>query len=193
MLSNQYQTINMANSLEDIFNAQSLDPKSLEFLYNALKANTLQGFDYLKFKQSIKALQEQMSMSEEVAIKSSFATASTLGITKEKLIEQIQHYLLVLQKEKTEFDAAHNKQKTIKVNQKQSETTFLQEKIKSHQLQMAELEKQIREFQIKIDNADKEIEEARQKIQDTKVRFEETYTHFESVLKSDIDTFNKYL
>ena len=95
--------------------------------------------------------------------------------------------------EKTEFDAAHNKQKTIKVNQKQSETTFLQEKIKSHQLQMAELEKQIREFQIKIDNADKEIEEARQKIQDTKVRFEETYTHFESVLKSDIDTFNKYL
>ena len=183
----------MTNTLEDIFNASNLDPKSLEFLYNALKANTLSGFDYLKFKESIKVLQEKMSMSEDIAIRSSFATASTLGITKEKLIEQIQHYQQVLQKEKSEFDAAHNKQKNIKINQKQSETTFLHEKIKSHQAQIAELEKQIREFQSKIDNADKEIEEARQKINDTKVRFEETYTHFEQVLKSDIETFNKYL
>lgn len=184
----------MTDTLENIFNAGSnLDPKSSEKLYNALKANALQGFDYLKFKQSIKSLQEKMSMAEEIAIKSAFATAATLGVTKGKIIEQIDHYHQVLQKEKTDFDAVYNNQKSIKINQKQSETNMLQEKIKAHQAQITELEKQIREFQSKIDNSDKEIEEARQKIQDTKVRFDETYNYFESVLKSDIDTFNKYL
>lgn len=183
----------MSYTLEDIFNASALDSKSVEFLNNALKANTLQGFDYLKFKQSVITLQLSMGMSEESAVRSTFATASTLGVTKEKLVESIQHYVQILHKEKTEFDAAHNKQKDIKINHKQSETNFLQEKILSHKAQIAELEKQIKEFQAKIDNADKEIEEARQKIEDTKQRFDETYTHFENVLKNDIDTFNKYL
>jgi chromosome segregation ATPase len=183
----------MPSTLESLFNTQALDPKSLDFLFNAIKANTLQGFDYLKFKESTQSLKQSMAMSEDIAIKSAFATAATMGITKDKLIENIQHYIQVLQKEKAEFDAAHNKQKNIKVNQKQNETTFLQEKIKAHQIQIAELEKQINEFQFKIDNADREIEEAKQKIQETKTRFEETYTHFDQVLKSDIDTFNKYL
>ncbi len=183
----------MPSTLEIVFNTRTLDPKSLEFLFNAIKANTLQGFDYLKFKQSVLSLKDAMGMSEEVAIKSAFATATTLGITREHFLENISHYSMVLQKEKAEFDAAHNKQKNLKVNQKQNETTFLQEKIKAHQAQIMELEKQIKEFQSKIDNADKEIEEAKQKIQETKSRFEETYTHFEAVLKSDIETFNKYL
>ena len=182
----------MPNSLENLFGAESLDAKSLEFLMNAIKANTQQGFDYLKFKQSIASL-EAMNMAEETAIKSAFATAATLGITKEKMLESINHYKQILAKEKTEFDTAHAKQKNIRINQKQSDTQYLQEKIKAHQNQIAELEKQIKEFQAKIDNADKEIEEARQKIEDTKQRFDETYTHFENVLKNDIDTFNKYL
>jgi septal ring factor EnvC (AmiA/AmiB activator) len=180
-------------SIESIFEKAELDTKSLEFLVNALKANTQQGFDYLKFKQSIIALRNTMNLPEDIAVKSAFATAATMGITKDKLIESIQHYQLILQKEKTEFDNAHAKQKNIKINQKQNETNFLQEKIKAHQAQIAELEKQIKEFQYKIDHADKEIEEARQKIQETKERFDETYAYFDTVLKSDIDTFTKYL
>lgn len=179
-------------TLENIFGAESLDTKSLEFLLNAMKANAQAGFDYIKFKQSIATLQT-MNMDEATAIKSAFATASTLGITKDKIIESVQHYKQVLQKEKTEFDTAHAKQKELRINQKQSETQFLQEKIKAHQNQIAELEKQIKEFQSKIDNSDKEIEEARQKIEDTKHRFDETYSHFENVLKNDTDIFNKYL
>lgn len=179
-------------TLENIFGAESLDTKSLEFLLNAMKANAQSGFDYIKFKQSIATLQT-MNMDEATAIKSAFATASTLGITKDKIIESVQHYKQVLQKEKTEFDTAHAKQKELRINQKQSETQFLQEKIKAHQNQIAELEKQIKEFQSKIDNSDKEIEEARQKIEDTKHRFDETYSHFENVLKNDTDIFNKYL
>ncbi|MEP7268215.1 MAG: hypothetical protein ABI844_11365 [Saprospiraceae bacterium] len=183
----------MAVKLENLFHAESLDPKSLEFLFNALKANTQPGFDYLKFKQSVLSLQQSMNMSEEMAIKSAFATAQFMGVTKQNLLESIEHYHQILQNEKSEFDNAHAKQKNIRVNKKQNDTNLFQEKIKSHKLQMAELEKQIKEFQANIDNADKEIEEAKQKIQETKERFDETYIHFEKELKTDIDTFNKYL
>lgn len=182
----------MLNQLNELFQSANLDGKSLEFLNNAIKAQALQGFDYLKFKQSIKALQD-MNMSEEMAIRSAFSTASTMGITKQKILENIQHYQGVLNKEKSEFDSALQKQTNTRINQKQNETSYLQEKIKAHQAQILELEKQIKEFQFKIDNADKEIEEARQKILDTKERFEETYTHYMDVLRSDIEIFNKYL
>lgn len=182
----------MSDYLNSLFRNENLDNKSLEFLNNAIKANALQGFDYLKFKQSIKALRD-LNMSEELAIRSAFATAATLGITKEKILENIKHYQQVLQKEKTAFDAALQKQTNTRINHKQNETSYLQEKIKDHQVQIIELEKQIKEFQFKIDNADREIEEARQKILDTKERFEETYMHYEEVLKGDVDLFNKYL
>ena len=76
----------MQSKLKSIFgNHHGLDERSINVLTKALENANLPGFDYLEFKQSLAAL-TQMNMDEAMAIKSAFATASTMGLTKEKLL-----------------------------------------------------------------------------------------------------------
>ena len=77
----------MQKDLKNIFGSTTgLDDKSMEYLTSALAKNNLPGFDYLEFKQSLGAL-ASLNMDEATAYKSAFATASTVGLTKEKLLK----------------------------------------------------------------------------------------------------------
>ena len=77
----------MQKNLKNIFgNDHGLDEKSVDYLTSALAKNNLPGFDYLEFKQSLAALAD-LGMDEPTAIKSAFATASTVGLTKDKLVK----------------------------------------------------------------------------------------------------------
>ncbi|MEL6986248.1 MAG: hypothetical protein AAGK97_00305 [Bacteroidota bacterium] len=173
-------------------NNPELDTKSADFLSNALTTNSQQGFDYIKFKTSLKAL-KQMNQDDYTAIHSAFATASTLGITKDKLLQSAMHYKNVLNKEKDQFDLALQKQMTQRVASKQDEAVYLQEKIKEYELKIQELRKQIEDFQYKINNADKEIEAAKEKIESTKDRFESTFNSFVGEIDKDIQLIQQAL
>src|SRR5690349_1625916 len=83
----------------------SSDQKSVDFLENALVKQTQAGFDYLKFKQSIDQL-AGLKLDGPTALKSAFATASTMGVTKDSLIDSAKHYLKILGEEKKQFDQA---------------------------------------------------------------------------------------
>ena len=76
----------MQKDLKSLFGAtHGLDEKSLNFLVKALEKNNLPGFDYIEFKQSLGSLLS-MDMLEETAFKSVFATATSVGLTKDKLL-----------------------------------------------------------------------------------------------------------
>jgi adenine-specific DNA methylase len=91
----------MAINLKKAFSkAENMDEKSLDFLTKALQKGNLPGFDYLEFKQSLEAL-HAMNMDESLAFQSAFATASTMGLTKEKLLKSVSHYQKVLEQEKS--------------------------------------------------------------------------------------------
>ena len=94
------------------------DQKSINFLSSAIEKNSLKGFDYIEFKKSLKAMQD-MNLDSTTAIKSAFATASTMGLTKERLLHSIQHYKNVLSKEKSQFDDALKKQVDSRIRKKQ--------------------------------------------------------------------------
>ena len=82
----------MQKKLKEIFGSDlGLDSKSVDFLTKALAKNNLDGFDYLEFIQSLKALAD-LGMDEGTSIKSAFATASTVGLTKAKLVQTGKHY-----------------------------------------------------------------------------------------------------
>ena len=183
----------MASNLNQIFNiSQIVDQKSLDFLTRALDRNNLTGFDYIEFKQSLTSL-KKMNMDDETAIKSAFATASTVGLTKDKLVQTARHYQQIIDKEKAQFDEALQNQVKEKIAGKKSEVERLKKEIEENQKQIKAIEESIAKSQKTIDNADADINAAQDKINTTKSNFENTYQSILGIIAEDIDKFNKYL
>lgn len=169
-----------------------LDQKSVNFLTKALEKSNLPGFDYIEFKQSLEAL-AKMDFEEEMAFKSAFATASTVGLTKNKLIETAQHYKKVLENEKSQFDDALQHQVEQKIAGKQTEVEKLKEQINKYKEKITQLEGQIAKHQATIDGADAQIQEDRTKIEATRENFERTHQSILNQIEKDIENINTYL
>ncbi len=170
----------------------SPDQKSVDFLENALVKQTQPGFDFLKFKQSISQL-AGLNLDASTSLKSAFATASTMGVTKDSLLQSARHYLTVLGDEKKQFDEALNKQVQQRIASKKDELSSLQSQIEDHKRQISKLEKQITEFQEKISRSDEEMAEARTSIDQTKMKFETTYQQFVAAIEKDITSIQQNL
>ncbi len=169
-----------------------LDQKSVDFLTKALDRSNLPGFDYIEFKQSLDAL-SKLNLEEETAFKSAFATASTVGLTKTKLLQTAGHYKNVLANEKTQFDSALHKQIEQKVAGKEGEVNKLKDQIVKHQEKIKQLQDQIAKFQKTIDGADAQIDAARIKIESTRHGFEHTHQSILNQIDVDIENIKKYL
>ena len=169
-----------------------LDKKSIDSLAAAIAKNGSGGFDYLKFKQSLNAM-EGLDLDAGTSIKSAFATAKTIGLTKSALVNSAKRYLNVLMSERSKFDEALNNQVKQRVASKKDEVVKLQHRIEEYKKKIADLEGKIGEYQSKIDNADEAVEKAREKIRLTKDKFENTFNAFVEVIKADIEQINNYL
>ena len=170
----------------------SADQKSVDFLESAIIKQTQPGFDYLKFKQSLEQL-ASLKLDAATALKSAFATASTMGVTKDSLVQSARHYLTILGEEKKQFDQALNNQVQQRIDSKKSELQNLQQQIEDHKRQIAKLEKQILEFQDKIARSDEEVVEAKASIDQTKSKFENTYQQFVTAIEQDITAIQQNL
>ncbi len=179
--------------LNELFNSdKQLDEKSTMALLRAMVKSHNTGFDYLKFKQSIKSLQE-MNIEESVSFKSAFTTASTLGLTKQKLLASANRYIGVLQSESESFTEALKAQIDKNVNSRESMIAQLEERIAENKAKIAQLEQEIQVYQKKIDNVDGDIESAQIKIDSTKERFRNSYVTITDIIKKDIELINLYL
>ena len=183
----------MQKDLKLIFGDQpNLDQKSVDFLTRALEKNNLPGFDYLEFKQSMQAL-AKMELEEVTAIRSAFATASTMGLTKSTLIQSAQHYQKVLAKEKEQFDLALNNQKEQRIKSKQQEVDDLKKKIEANNAKIAALQHENERFHKIINEADQVISVQKQKIEQTQVNFETALNSIMEQINKDISTFQQHL
>ena len=179
--------------LNELFNEEkNLDEKSTMALLKAMVKSHNTGFDYLKFKQSIKSLRA-MNLEESVSFKSAYTTASTLGLTKLKLLASANRYLGVLQSESESFTDALRSQIDKNVNSRESMIGQLESRIKENRAKIADLEKEIEVYQKKIDNVDSDIEAAQTKIDSTKERFRNSYLTITDIIKKDIELINLYL
>lgn len=183
----------MQKNLKALFGEHhGLDGKSVDFLTTALAKNNLPGFDYLEFKQSLGALAD-LSMDEETAIKSAFATAATLGLTKEKLIKTAEHYKKILNTEKSQFDAALQKQIQQKVASKQTEVQKLKSQVEDYKKKIKQLEEKILSSQRIIDSADETIRAAKEKIEGTRDNFETALQSINNQINKDIENIQNFL
>ena len=183
----------MQKSLKDIFkNVPNIDGRSAQFLINALEKNNIDGFDYIEYKQSLGALAE-LDIDEATAFKSAYATATTMGLTKEKLQKTAQFYLQVLGKEKNQFNQAVQAQVQRQVSGKKQQADNYHKTIEHKKAQIDKLKTEILEHQEAIVRLSDEIDSAKGKIGQTKQNFEQTYQVIEQEIRDDLDKIQVYL
>lgn len=177
----------MTIDLKQLFNGlEDQDPKMAGALLNAIIENLQSDFDYIRFKQSVNNLQA-MGIDEATSQKSAFTTASTMGLTKEKLKESAMYYQNIIKKEGRQFTEALQAQVGDKVDGKREEAKKLEATIEAHKQKIAQLEREIAAYQKKIDNVDAEIEKAKEKIEKTHQSFMAAYHFLIDQIGKDIE------
>lgn len=172
--------------MKDAYEADGADERFVDVLMKALEKKNMDGFDYLEYKQSLAAL-GKMGIEGDTAIKSAFATGTTMGLTKAKLLKSAEYYQQVLQDEKTQFNASLQRHITKSVEGKRQETAKLKKKIADWQTKIDQLNQQIQKAQQTIDKADADIADAKAKAVDNQNRFDATLELITTAIQSDID------
>jgi hypothetical protein len=157
-----------------------LDEKSIEFISKAIEKANLPGFDYLEFRMAVDNL-KKIDFDEATAYKSVFATAKTMGLTKEKLLETAAHYKAIVLKEKEQFDAASAKQQDNKVGANLQQVAELQ------------LQAEINTARGKISTLDFERDGAAAKIEEAKTKYLFTHQSINNQMEQDMANIQKYL
>lgn len=168
------------------------DERFVDVLMKALEKKNLEGFDYLEFKQSLSAL-GKVGIDGETALKSAFATGTTMGLTKAKLTKSAAYYQQVLLDEKAQFEASMQRHLTQRVEGKRRETAGLKKKMADWQTKIDQLQKQIHDAQSTIDEADAQIASAKEKAVDNQRRFEATLELISAAISKDIEDINRVI
>ncbi|MDC8004859.1 hypothetical protein POV27_12425 [Aureisphaera galaxeae] len=169
-----------------------VDPKIVEKLLGAIEKNNLEGFDYLEYKKALKAL-EKMPMDESTKYRSAFATASTMGVTLDKLLETTKFYIGVLDKESEQFTNAFKNQFDDKVSGREREIAQFESIIKEKSAQIKALTEEIAKHQTQIEGLKAKVQESNAKINKTQNDFKQSYDLLKSQFEEDMLKMQKYL
>jgi hypothetical protein len=166
--------------------------KFLDALFGALEANNQDGFDYLEFKDFLKSL-ANVPMDDSTRYKSAFATAQTMGATKDKILTSARYYLTVLSSEQTKFQDALQGQREKNLTGKQDEIKQLTATIDQNQRDIEKLKADIEAHRQRISALEQEISSASDKMGQTASDFDATYKALVSQIQSDVQNIESHL
>ncbi len=170
----------------------TVDNSIIERLLGAIEKNNLEGFDYIEFKKALKAL-EKIPMDEATKYRSTYATASTLGVTLDKLVDSTTHYIKVLDNENTTFIKAFEGQISSKVGNKEKEIVQFEAIIKEKSARIKQLTEEIAKHQEQITGLRQAVDESKSKIDKTRNDFKLSYLHLRTQLEQDVEKMKQYL
>ncbi len=162
--------------------------KFLEVLFDALQSNNQDGFDYLEFKDFLRSL-ANVPMDDGTRIKSAFATAQTMGATKDKLLTSANKYIAVLQNENSKFNEALSSQKDRNLTGKQDEIKNLQKAIQDNEAEMEKLKSDNEDHRKQITSLSHDIDTASDKLTQTANDFG---AYLPGIIRSDTRRCQKY-
>jgi len=179
--------------LKELFpHGEAASEKLYKTLLKAIADAHIKEFDYLKFKQSVSNMIE-MGMDEATSIKSAFTTASTMGLTKDKLLKTAFHYQSSLTKEKEKFAQALKNKIAKDIDGKRVEAKKFVDEIASHKSKIAQLEKEIGIYQKKVDSVESVVAKAKEKIDATRDSFKTTFDDLYSQIENDVERIEENL
>ena len=169
-----------------------IDTAIAETIATAIETQNIQGFDYLEFKESIKAL-SKLPMDEATMYRSAFATATTMGLTKDKLTQSLSFYLSIIDKQKTDFDEALVIQRRDNLERKELEISGIDKAIMEKSEQIRLLTDEIQKMQEQQDKARAELNTIAEKIEHTRMNFDATILSFKDQFTADLQKINDYI
>jgi chromosome segregation ATPase len=175
-----------------LFSQENLDPRSLELLVRVIEESNLPGFDYVELKRAVANL-TAMNMEESVAYKSAFATASTVGVTKEKLIESAGYYRNLLAQEVDKFRQTIEQQTKNKVTNREAEALRLRDQVARHEADIARLQEEIALYKADIESAEKAAKAEQEKIARAGENFDKTQAALLMQIDRDVENMHKHL
>lgn len=168
------------------------DDKIIDTLFQAIENSNLNGFDYLEFKRSVKGL-EKMVADEATRFKSAFATASTIGITMDKLVETADYYAKVLDKEKSQFIQAAKDQSEHLIDNRKKELQHLLKSLEEKKKMIDEMQNDLIKGEERIRQIQDGIKSATVNIENTKKNFETSWSFLKEQIITDIEKIKTYL
>lgn len=166
--------------------------KFLEVLFGALESNNQDGFDYLEFKDFLRSL-ANVPMDDATRFKSAFATAQTMGATKEKILSTARVYMDVLSKEEIKFQEALTGQRDKNLTAKQHDIKKLEQSIQDKNAEIEKLKVQIEEHRKQIGVLEQDINSASDKLAQTASDFEATYKTLIGQIQDDVKNIESHL
>ncbi len=183
----------MKKSIMDIFGESSqLDQRSASMLVKAIEDHNLDGFDYLEFKQSLTGL-SAIHSDEATRFQSAYVTASTLGLTKSKLLDTAGYYKKVIEKEKLNFDKAAQNQIQKGIGDKRQKLEKYQSVIKQREAQIKKLQEEIASYQTEVEKLTGELNGAETKIANAQTSFHNACQLVVHHINEDINKINLYI
>lgn len=188
----QNTTIINNTNIPTMENSGIVDKRVFDKLMNVIQSNNVEGFDYLEFKNAIKAL-ANLPLDESTMFKSAFATATTMGLTVDKLTQSIGYYKSLLNKELQTFDEQVRQQMDERVVAKEKEKIMLEKTVAEKQTQIQKLQQEIAQHQQQLSQIQNQATDMKAKIEETRNNFKATHEHLIGLFDTDLQKINTYL
>jgi hypothetical protein len=183
----------MTINLKELFSLHGeLNERAYMSLLTAINEGQSADFDYLKFKASYKSLFE-MGMDESTAAKSAFVTASTMGITKDKLLTSVQQYKNIMTREREKFAEALKHQIAQNIDAKTIEIQNLEKRAEDNLRKIEALKREEEIIKQEIQKLDTLRQEATDRINTTRDGFKSTFDLLYSEIEQDHKLYDNIL
>ncbi len=169
-----------------------VDDKFLEVLFGALESKNKDGFDYMEFKEFLRSLAD-VPMEDRTRYQSAFATAKTMGATKENIVSSANDYIAILGQEQIKFQQALKAQKEKNLTSKHEEIQQVEQDIRSKESEIERLTKEIEAHRNHIGTLEVEINESSARIGETADNFEATYQALLGQIQQDLTNIESHL
>lgn len=188
------QTVELAQKPDQKVTSSTgnVDNDILGKLFQALEDNNQQGFDYMEFRKALKTL-SALPMDESIKYQSTFATASTIGVTLEMLLSSIEFYKKVLINEEANFTKAIKDQTSVNISDKITQKENILKSIVAKSEQIKKLTNEIGGLQTEIEQLTLSIETAESKIKETALNFETSINVIKNQLDQDAIKLKQYI
>jgi len=166
--------------------------KFLDVLFGALESSNQEGFDYLEFKDFLRSL-ANVPMDDSTRYKSAFATAQTMGATKERILTSARVYMELLAKEESKFQEALHGQRDKNLTSKHHEIKKLEQTIQDNQAEIEKLKADIENHRKHIGTLEQDINAASDKLTQTASDFAATYQALLGQIQADVKNIESHL
>jgi uncharacterized protein YdaU (DUF1376 family) len=169
-----------------------VDSEMLHILEEAVLTSNLPGFDYIEFRDSLVRMQG-VPMTEEQKFQAVYATAQSMGVTKQVLLDAIDHYLKIIASKDSEFLQFVAEITKSRITSVEATLAKLLEDIEAEANEIKRLTESIQNRRRQQDELNVQLLQAKQEIQNKQTAYEATRNVMVSNLTADRTKIGTYL